>query len=342
VTLSNSITSIGNYAFYECSELSSISLISSVSSIGEYAFYECSSLSSFTFPSSLKTIGDYAFQSSGLTYASFGSYLNSIGTCAFKGCLSLKYFSVSSSNSYLKSVDDALYSKNIEEFIQYPVAKTSTSFKVQRGVKTIDSYAFYSSNLEYISLPPTVTSICSGAFRDCSKLITINSYYRISTIENYAFKGCEKLSKFIIPYGVTAINSYTFNMCESLSCISIPSSVKSIGTEAFSYCSSLICLSIPSSVTSMQNYCFRYCTKLLYVHYYGTSNPGSSYSAQFTGCNINCCIVPSNYYSSSFCSLTPRKGVCPVKKPECPTACLPELTPNFNKLVLKENYAWVT
>ena len=55
------VTSIGDYAFYDCSGLTSVTIPSSVTSIGGYAFYNCSGLTSVTIPSSVTSIGDYAF-----------------------------------------------------------------------------------------------------------------------------------------------------------------------------------------------------------------------------------------------------------------------------------------
>ena len=57
----NSVTSIGDYAFYDCSGLTSVTIPNSVTSIGDYAFYDCSGLTSVTFGSSVTSIGDNAF-----------------------------------------------------------------------------------------------------------------------------------------------------------------------------------------------------------------------------------------------------------------------------------------
>ena len=63
VTISNSVTEIGDYAFRGCSSLTSITIPNSVTSIGEHAFYECSSLTSIEIPNSVTSIGRYAFSS---------------------------------------------------------------------------------------------------------------------------------------------------------------------------------------------------------------------------------------------------------------------------------------
>ncbi|MBQ2123561.1 MAG: leucine-rich repeat domain-containing protein, partial [Bacteroidaceae bacterium] len=74
-TIPNSVTSIGDYAFYDCSGLTSVEIPNSVTSIGESAFDCCSSLTSVVIPNSVTSIGDYAFAScSGLT--SITSYIS--------------------------------------------------------------------------------------------------------------------------------------------------------------------------------------------------------------------------------------------------------------------------
>ncbi|MBR3612271.1 MAG: leucine-rich repeat domain-containing protein [Bacteroidaceae bacterium] len=61
VTISNGVTTIGDYAFSSCSRLTSITIPNSVTSIGDYAFYNCTGLTSITIPNSVTSIGDYAF-----------------------------------------------------------------------------------------------------------------------------------------------------------------------------------------------------------------------------------------------------------------------------------------
>ena len=81
---------LGDYAFYGCSGLTSLTIPSSVTSIGDAAFYDCSSLTSLTIPSSVTSIGEAAFSGcSGLTSLTIPSSVTSIGNYAFKGCSGL-------------------------------------------------------------------------------------------------------------------------------------------------------------------------------------------------------------------------------------------------------------
>ena len=91
VILSDSVTSIGNYAFRYCSGLTSVTIGNSVNSIGRFAFENCSGLTSVTIGSSVTSIGNYAFYNcSGLTSVTIGNSVNSIGRSAFSGCTGLK------------------------------------------------------------------------------------------------------------------------------------------------------------------------------------------------------------------------------------------------------------
>ena len=87
----NSVTSIGDYAFYGCSGLTSISIPNSVTSIGSSAFYYCSGLTSISIPNSVTSIGNSAFSDcSGLTSISIPNSVTSIGNYAFYYCRGLK------------------------------------------------------------------------------------------------------------------------------------------------------------------------------------------------------------------------------------------------------------
>ena len=91
VTIPNSVTSIGEYAFCYCGSLTSVTIPNSVTSIGKGAFEGCSGLTSVTIPNSVTSIGGYAFEyCSGLTSVTIGNSVKYIGENAFAGCKQLE------------------------------------------------------------------------------------------------------------------------------------------------------------------------------------------------------------------------------------------------------------
>ena len=90
VTIDSGVTTIGKYAFYGCTGLTSVTIPDSVTSIGSGAFEKCTSLTSATIPDSVTSIGSYAFRGcTGLTSVTIGNSVTRIDSFAFEGCISL-------------------------------------------------------------------------------------------------------------------------------------------------------------------------------------------------------------------------------------------------------------
>ena len=111
----------------------------------------------------------------------------------------------------------------------------------------------------------SVTSIGSGAFRDCSSLTSVDIPNSVTMIGESAFYNCDGLTSIEIPNSVTSIESDAFMYCSSLTSVEIPNSVTSIESGAFMYCSSLTSVEIPNSVTSIGSSAFRDCSSLTSV-----------------------------------------------------------------------------
>ena len=161
VTIPDSVTSIGDYAFDYCTDLRSVTIPDSVTSIGNNAFYNCinlasltigngitsldrsfipSTIKSITIPNSVTSIGEEAFgYCSSLTSVTIGNSVTSIGGAAFRDCSSL------------------------------------TSITIPDSVTDIDQYVFSGcSNLTSVTIGNSVTSIRDGVFSGCSSLTTVN------------------------------------------------------------------------------------------------------------------------------------------------------------------------
>ena len=113
------------------------------------------------------------------------------------------------------------------------------------------------SNIFYYKGTFSVTSIASGAFKDCTGLTSITIPESVTSIGGNAFYGCSKLTSVTIPNSVTSIGGSAFEGCSGLTSITIPESVTSIGGNAFYGCSKLTSVTIPNSVTSIGNDAFK-------------------------------------------------------------------------------------
>ena len=244
VIIEDGVTSIGNYAFYECSGLTAITIPNSVTSIGERAFYRCSSLTSITIPNSVTSIGEETFSGcSKLTFITIPNSVTSIGEETFSGCSKL------------------------------------TSITIPNSVTSIGEKAFYQcSSLTSVTIGESVTSIGNYAFKGCSKLATViwNAkkcndisssdtpfyYYHSSSSDNFDLR--KQIKSFTFGDNVESIPASFCSGMSNLTTITIPNSVTSIGNYAFYDCSSLTSLTIGESVTSIGSYAFKGCSKLAY------------------------------------------------------------------------------
>ena len=251
VVVTSGVTSIGNYAFFNCSSMTSVTIPEGVTSIGWGAFQGCSSLSSITIPAGVTSIGWVAFYGcSGLTSITISEGVTSIWDYAFQGCSSLTSITLPEGVT------------GIGEFAFYGCSSL-TSVRIPAGVTSIEGAVFYGcSSLSNITIPESVTSIGDSAFYGCSSLTSITLPEGVTGIGEFAFYGCSSLTSVRIPAGVTSIEGAAFQGCSSLSSITIPESVTSIGWDAFCGCSSLSSITIPEGVTSIGGGAFSACSSL--------------------------------------------------------------------------------
>ena len=251
ITIPDSVTSIGDFAFRFCSSLTSITISDSVTSIGNWAFLNCSSLTSITIPDRVTSIGDDAFYNcSNLTSITIPKNVTSIGNSVFENCSNLTDI----------TIPDRVTSIGNGAFLN---CSSLTSITIPDRVTSIGKDAFYNcSGLTSITIPDSVTSIGDGAFSECSSLTDIVIPSSVTSIENRAFENCSSLTSITIPDSVTSIGNGAFENCSSLTSITIPDSVTSIENWAFAGCSSLTSITLPDSVTSIGNGAFYGCSSL--------------------------------------------------------------------------------
>ena len=210
-----------------------------VTSIGKYAFYKCSGLTSVTIPNSVTSIGISAFYNcSGLTSVTIGNSVTSIGNSAFSNCSGLISIIVDESNPSFSSIEGILYNNDATTLIYCPITKKTVT--IPNSVTSIDYSAFYGcSGLTSVTIPNSVTSIGQRVFENCSGLTSVTIGNSVTSIGYYAFSGCYGLTSVTIPNSVTTIVQSAFSNCRGLTSVTIGNSVTSIGKYAFSGCSKL-------------------------------------------------------------------------------------------------------
>ena len=172
VTIPNSVTNIGTYAFYSCSGLTSITIPNNVTSIGNSAFCLCVWLTSIEIPNSVTSIGESAFSScTWLTSITIGNSVTSIGDRAFLSCSKLTSIEVEEGNTAYNSGNG---SNCIIETATNTLIKGCNTTTIPNSVTSIERYAFYScSGLTSITIGNSVTSIGLSAFSNCLKLTSV-------------------------------------------------------------------------------------------------------------------------------------------------------------------------
>ena len=177
LTIPNSVTSIGNYAFYYYRNLTSVTIPNSVTSIGVEAFYNCEGLTSLTIPNSVTSIGEGAFHGcGGLTSLTIPNSVTSIGAHTFAGCRSLTSVVIPNSVTYIG-------------MFAFDGCSGLTSVTIPNSVTSIDNWAFsYCENLlDVYCYAEDVPSVGEDIFED-SPIINCNLHVPAASIESYKAK----------------------------------------------------------------------------------------------------------------------------------------------------------
>ena len=286
ITFDGDVITIGDYALYYCTSLTSITIPDSVTNIADNAFRGCTSLTRFngkyaSDDGRFLIIDDklYAAAPSGLIECTIPNNVTTVGDFAFVDCTSLTRFNgkYASDDGRCLIIDGTLYAVAPSGLIECTIPNSVTtigdivflscsnlkSIVIPDSVTTIGDYAFSGcTSLTSVTIPNSVTTIGRLSFRGCTCLTSITFPNCVTTIEDFAFSGCTSLTSVTIPDSVTTIGDYAFEGCTSLTSITIPDGVTSIGNSAFRDCSSLTSITIPNSVTTIGSSAFGGCTSL--------------------------------------------------------------------------------
>ena len=247
IIFSEKIETINGRAFLGCSSLKSVSLPDSITGMGTEIFSGCTSLSSVKLPNKRVNIMSSTFEGcTSLTEITLPDTVTTIQDHAFKNCTALKTINWSKSitdiQSYAFENCDALTKLDIPNTVTnigtgaFYECGGFTDIAVPNSVKNLGSRAFENCDaLAKVSISDSVTSMGEKAFYDCDALTDVELGTGITQIPTSCFEHCDALPSVVLPYRVSKVGDNAFKNCVELTEITIPRATTSISTSAFSY-----------------------------------------------------------------------------------------------------------
>jgi hypothetical protein len=233
------VTYIGNHAFSNNSNITSVTIPDSVNSISSYVFQNCTSLSSVIIGQNVRSIEYYTFS----------------------GCSSLKFIkSYAMSAPILESEGLPL---NVVLYVQYGSTGYDSS-----AWGLLEKYYLPTPGVDYhyrLFGTEAYIECYTGTGTDITIPETLGGY-PVTSIGCEAFKNCTYLKSVVIPNSVTSIGYGAFRNCTSLTSVSLPSSLYNISPDMFAYCTSLTNVNIPDSIREIDSGAFSNCSSLKSVH----------------------------------------------------------------------------
>ena len=295
VVIGSGITYVGSNLFYNCSNLTELTLPNTVQAIGIDTF-SWTGLRDVVIPDSVTTIYDGAFRyCHDMETLSLGSGVTDIGPAAFER--STAKVTLSSKNTAFSLQNNVLFDRNKTTLVQCFNGDVAT-YTVPSTVKELGDYSFAGlDRLETVIIPNGVTRLGEGIFENCKALVKVDIPASVTEIgsEAFAFSGNARVSvaagntaycsrdgalftknmdtllhggaatgHYTVPNGVVSIENGAFAEA-AITGITFPSSLKYVGRIAFFGCTELTSLTIPSTVQALDGQAFAYCEKLTSV-----------------------------------------------------------------------------
>ena len=276
------VTTIGDYAFYHCNSLESITISGSVTEIGYGAFCLCQNLSTVDFgdDAQLATIGTEAFYNcDALGSITIPASVTEMGENVFGACDNLSIIVCEEGSP----IEDWDYNWNYnDETEKHFTVLCGGALTVMEDYDLGNAYDYpwvaYASQITSVTFTENVTTIGASAF-DCeygdySNLKSVD-LGNVTTIGVYAFYNCDALESITIPASVTEIGEVAFTYCGSLASVTFSEDAQltTIGSGAFEGCENLESITIPEKVTEMGDFVFNGCDNLAIILCEAESKP---------------------------------------------------------------------
>lgn len=220
------ITTIGDFAFCDCNNLTDIIMSDSVTQIGDESFIDCSSVNSITLPKNVTRIGDRAFaKCKSLVNINIPDGVTCIDKMTFSGCSSLSNIIIPDSVTEIldavfedcSSLTNIVIPKGVTDIGRsvFYGCSSLTSITILDGIDYIGGFDGC-SGLEEVIIPCSVNEICAGAFKGCNSLNRITGMDSVTKIGSGAFEGCSRLTDIKLPKILTEIGWGAFKNCSTL------------------------------------------------------------------------------------------------------------------------------
>ena len=319
------VTSIDEWAFFNCNQMTCVTIPSSVISIGERAFYDCSGLTNLAIPSSVTSIGNYAFDGcSNLKDIEILGDLLTVNVTASENSSSL-HKAIGEDNlakvSRLKIIGsvngyDIMILRNKMSALKYLDMSEATivasNYKYYNDYTTKDDvfpkYAFVDSTtpLVKVILPNSVKSVGEDAFYKCECLSFVTFGDGLQSIESSAFSGCSRLPSVAFGDGLQSIDSYAFEKCSNLRSVTFGNGLRNIGFRAFYYCSKLYSVIFGDELQCIEEGAFYGCSNLASMELgksVKTIGPAAFYNTNLTVVKIPSSVTSIGDYAFSSSTL---------------------------------------
>ena len=300
ITLPESVTSIGPWAFANCAKLEQVSFPAGLTSIDLCAFENCTALTAVTLPKRLTELGNEAFENcSALKSVWIPKSLTNINGFggSFKGCTALTDITFETG---ITKIADYQFNGSPIKSITIPDTVTTigmsafsdcanlTAIDLPSSVTEIDGYAFSSTGLTAVTLPKHLRKLGTDAFTGCTALKSVFIPLSLQTASS-PFRNCKALTdvtfedgrtklpntlledsgirQLTVPQTVTKIGYSAFAGCTQLTAITLPAGLRELGSEAFKGCTALTGVALPDSLTALSHGAFENCTSLTAVEF---------------------------------------------------------------------------
>ena len=283
VNIRDGVTHVGNYSFYGCENLTTVTIAGTVESIGENAFYNCVKLKNVTIDEGVREIGSGAFGCTSLYRNELESIVIpdsvlSIGNCAFFYCenlreitmpVSAKIYNTDGTFKNCFNIEKITLTKGTGEMQNYG---TDTYYSATDTCYGYTPWYISRKSLKEIVIEEGVEHIGSYAFAHNPGIISITIPDSVKTIGRSAFFNCTNLTTLVLGKGVEEAGTSVFGLCKKLKSVTIPASLKTLSNSIFEYCDSLESVTLYNTTEEVKANAFLYCKNFTDIYFYGTED----------------------------------------------------------------------